>query len=238
MVLKIIGSSSLGNCYILESDTEALIIECGLPVKEIKKALDFNISKVVGVLQSHSHADHSKYWKEYAQSGIKVFMGPDALIALSAFHPCVQAIFESNKSIKLGGFHIQWFPLVHSVKCFGFLISHEETGKILFATDTEYIKYKFKDIRHMIVEANYSKKFLGDNSANRNHVLTGHMEIETTKEFVINNKNDYLQNVVLIHLSSENSNEIEFVDEIKKIVSCNVVAANKGIEVELRKDLY
>lgn len=31
MKLKVLGSGSSGNCYILESETEALIIEVGLP---------------------------------------------------------------------------------------------------------------------------------------------------------------------------------------------------------------
>lgn len=53
MKLKIIGSGSSGNCYILESDTEALIIEAGLPFLEVKKALNFNVRKIVGVVASH-----------------------------------------------------------------------------------------------------------------------------------------------------------------------------------------
>ena len=47
MKLKVLGSSSAGNCYILESDTEALIIEAGLPFMEVKKALNFNVRKIV-----------------------------------------------------------------------------------------------------------------------------------------------------------------------------------------------
>ena len=58
MKLKVLGSSSSGNCYILESDTEALIIEAGLPFMEVKKALNFNVRKIVGVVVSHSHGDH------------------------------------------------------------------------------------------------------------------------------------------------------------------------------------
>ena len=34
MRLKVLGSGSSGNCYILENDNEALIIEAGLPFME------------------------------------------------------------------------------------------------------------------------------------------------------------------------------------------------------------
>ena len=42
MKLRILGSSSSGNCYLLEDESECLVIEAGLPFKEVKKALDFN----------------------------------------------------------------------------------------------------------------------------------------------------------------------------------------------------
>lgn len=46
MRLKVLGSGSSGNCYILENENEALIIEAGLPFMEVKKALDFNVMKL------------------------------------------------------------------------------------------------------------------------------------------------------------------------------------------------
>jgi len=55
MVLSVINSNSKGNGYILENDNEALLIECGCRLLDVKKALDFNISKVVGCLISHEH---------------------------------------------------------------------------------------------------------------------------------------------------------------------------------------
>ena len=76
MVLKVIGSSSKGNCYILESDTEALIIEAGCKLLEVKKAIQWQLSKVVGCIISHEHNDHAGYAKEYAKAGIKLLALP------------------------------------------------------------------------------------------------------------------------------------------------------------------
>jgi len=55
MKLEVLGSSSLGNCYILSDDNEALLIECGVSFNEVKKALNFNVKKIVGCVVSHSH---------------------------------------------------------------------------------------------------------------------------------------------------------------------------------------
>lgn len=55
MRLKVLSSNSKGNCYILENDTQILIIEAGVPFRKIKEGINFNLDKVVGVCVSHSH---------------------------------------------------------------------------------------------------------------------------------------------------------------------------------------
>ena len=55
MILKVLGSSSRGNGYILETDKEALVLEGGVSLTQVKKAMDFNTSKIVGVCISHEH---------------------------------------------------------------------------------------------------------------------------------------------------------------------------------------
>ncbi|HEK4983663.1 TPA: MBL fold metallo-hydrolase, partial [Clostridioides difficile] len=60
MKIKVLGSSSRGNCYLLQLKNETLILECGVSYKEILKGLDFNLKSVVGCLVTHEHKDHSK----------------------------------------------------------------------------------------------------------------------------------------------------------------------------------
>ena len=51
MKLKCIATESKGNCYLLTSNSgETLILDCGIPVKAIKEALNWNVKDVVGVL--------------------------------------------------------------------------------------------------------------------------------------------------------------------------------------------
>ena len=73
MKLIIIGSSSKGNSYALQSDSgEILLIEAGIPLKEVKRAIGYKTSKVVGCITSHVHSDHAKYIPEYLKAGISV----------------------------------------------------------------------------------------------------------------------------------------------------------------------
>lgn len=219
MKLKVLGSGSSGNCYILENDTEALIIEAGLPFKEVKKALDFNIRKIVGVVVSHCHLDHSKAVTEYDKAGIPVFKPYES---------------ETERQVRTyGGFVIKSFPLVHDVPCCGFYLFHEDIGSLVYASDTEYIKYRFKGLNHILVEANYSKELVSDIPEKRRHVLTGHMEIETTCEFLKANNNLGMRNVVLLHLSSESSDPEDFKAKAEKVVDCPVYVAQRGLEISL-----
>ena len=56
MTLKCIGSGSTGNCYLLTSNSvETLILDCGIPIKEIKKGLNWNIRGIQGVIITHAH---------------------------------------------------------------------------------------------------------------------------------------------------------------------------------------
>lgn len=56
MLLKCVNTGSQnGNCYILENNTEALILDAGVRYKDVLKALDYNISKVTGILLTHEH---------------------------------------------------------------------------------------------------------------------------------------------------------------------------------------
>lgn len=221
MKLKVLGSGSSGNGYILENETEALIIEAGISFKEVKIALNFNISKIVGVITSHIHSDHSKAISEYEKAGIPVFKPYES---------------EMERQVrKYEEFVIKSFPLVHDVPCFGFLVCHLECGKVLYISDTEYVKYRFKNMNHILVEANYSKELLaesGEAAEKRNHVLSGHMEIGTTCEFLRVNQNPELRSVVLLHLSKDNADSDKFKDMASRIVDCPVYIAKKGLEVD------
>lgn len=115
-------------------------------------------------------------------------------------------------------------------------------GKLLFVTDTEYLKYRFEGINHIMVEANYAQDIIDENVNNgdipkslRDRIMKSHTSIETAKGIVKANKNTMLRNVVLLHLSGHNSDGDRFRKEVKDIAGgfCNVTVARKGVTVDL-----
>ena len=218
MKLRVLGSGSDGNCYVLENEKEALIIEAGIPFMEVKKALNFNVMKIVGVAVSHSHGDHARYVQEYEKAGIPVFK------------PYAQ---EKIMTFPKSRFRIQVFDLVHDVPCYGFFIRHPEMGVLIYASDTEYIKWRFHGVDHILVGANYSEEYMSQIDPNYVHVMRGHMSIETVCGFLEANNHPGLKNIVLCHLSARNADAGEFIRKAGKIVSCPVYVAEKGLEIDL-----
>lgn len=228
MRMTVLGSGSSGNCYLLDDGRGILIIEAGVPFEEVKEAIDYKTSKIVGVLSSHEHGDHRKYLHEYEAAGIPVLKGDKAGFYGKSIEP----------PLFLGNFHIMPFEVVHDVPCYGYLIFHISMGRLLFVTDTEYIKYRFKGVNHIMVEANYAQDIIDENVTDgiipeslRKRIMKSHTSLETAKGIVTANRNPLLRNVVLLHLSGHNSDRKRFVSEMKEIAGeyCNVEAARKGM---------
>jgi phosphoribosyl 1,2-cyclic phosphodiesterase len=219
MVLKVLGSGSSGNCYLLENENECLILDAGIPTIEVKKALDFNIKKIVGVCVTHCHKDHDKYSKDFEKMGIPVY------------RPFVSK--EVPKGIINSSFMVQPFDNIHDVDCYGFHVKHNDIGTLVYATDTEYIKYRFKGINHYLIEANYSMDYVDKSKANYEHTLKGHQSIDTCLKYLAITQDEKLRNVILCHLSQDNASNDNFIERAEKVCKSNCFVAKKGIVINL-----
>ena len=239
MKLKCIATGSTGNCYTLTSDSgETLILDCGIPIKEIKKGLNWNIKNVVGVLCTHRHLDHSKSAVELYNTGFYA-VAPYLIASRSE-----KLSYKLKKSI----FDISAFALktvdgkwTHTngdgseCPCYGFWIQHSEMGTMIYATDTELIKWRFKNVNHILLGVNYDQELLSGDDVKKNHVVRGHMSIDTACDFVKANTSDQLQNVIMCHLSKENADSDSFIEKMKKVAyGANVDVAVAGKSWDLK----
>lgn len=239
MELKVLGSSSSGNCYILDNGNEALIIEAGIRFLDVKKALDFQIRKVVGCLITHQHNDHAKYIKSMVDCGFYTLALPEVLTAKDVSGSRVIPL-ELGKGYKFGNFKVAPFSACHDVPCVGYLIDHPDTGRIMFLTDSCMCEYIFPGLNHVLIECNYSDRKLIDSinagrtmPSQRNRLLTSHMELETCKGILMANDLSNVSNVVLLHLSENNGDEPIFISEIQKVTGKVVYVAKPGLTIQI-----
>ena len=230
MTLKVLGSESSGNCYLLESFFEILIIEAGISFHEVKKALNYDLRKVTACLITHSHGDHCKYAADYIKAGIDIYTSAETIQAAGLSGHRVHPI-QANTMIKIGEFKIIPFPVPHGVPTLGFLISHSFSGSILFVTDAACIPNKFNNLSHILIEANYQDDILTSDRA-----VGKHMSLYTCLEFLKANDLRQVHNIVLLHLSHTNSDAKLFKKTVQTIApNTTVWVADKNLEVYLSK---
>ncbi|WP_437918554.1 MBL fold metallo-hydrolase [Sphingobacterium sp. LRF_L2] len=237
MKLKVIGSGSKGNAYIVHDENEALLIEAGCNFKAVKAALDFNIGKVSGCLITHEHLDHAAHAKEVLKAGIDVYCLKETAEARNLVGHRVHHLLASA-TYNVGNFKVLAMPVRHDVPCVCFLIHHPDTGFFPFLTDTIYCPYTFPNMSNMIVEANYGEDIIderNDPKFLRDRILKSHMSIETCEEFLQANDLSKVNNIVLIHLSDRNSHAVDFKNKIRARTGANVHIAENGMEIEFNK---
>lgn len=231
MKFKTIASGSGGNCYLLETNTGSLLIEAGIPVSKIKKALGFDFSDIQGCLITHEHGDHSKAINDIAKLGIDVYASEGTFKALD----CTGHRFipmAPRKAQTIGEFEVLAFDTEHdAVEPIGFLIRHEDK-KMLFATDTYYLRYKFNGLTHVAIECNYVKSVMEEKLCNGEidikrvaRIMKSHMSLENLIDFLKANDLTTVQELHLLHLSDDNSSIPIIKDEIKKVYSGNLIIA-------------
>lgn len=241
MKLKVIGSGSRGNCYIFQNNSEVLILECGVAISEIKKALSFSFSTVVAAVVSHEHNDHSKSIPDLLQMGVNVYTSRGTMRALElpVNHHALHTI-KANEVFSVGNFKIWPFPIEHDcAEPLGFIINHPETGNVLFITDSFYVKDTFKNIHNILIEANFCQTIIDKQVAEgaspeflRNRIFKSHMSLATCKKTLLANDLSKVKNIVLIHLSDSNSDARRFKKEIEDLTGKRVHVAENGYTIE------
>lgn len=222
--LEVIASSSAGNCYSVTDGSSTLLLEAGINIRDIQKAFNFKLSDLEGCLITHEHNDHSKAVKDVMRAGINTYMSKGTKEALKLKNHRIKTI-TAMEQFKIGKWTILPFDVQHDVsEPLGYLIMNEQGEKLLFATDTFYIRYKFKDLSIIAVECNYSEKILDGNILNgdvpvvmKRRLLKSHFSLENVKEFILANNSPTVREIWLLHLSDNNSDEELFKKEIQSI---------------------
>lgn len=235
------GSGSSGNGYVIDDGHTQLMIECGVPFRKIKREMGHDFSRVAGLLISHEHRDHCKSIKAviegtavevFTTAGTRKAMLDDQALKLGPLDRYRFNTLKYRITTQIGTWFVTPFEVQHDVQepC-GFLIDNTSGDRLVFITDSYYVKYRFPNVTHMMIEANYSKDVIdekmttGFDVKRKTRLLESHFDFNQTKEFIKANKSDRLQEVWLLHLSDSNSIEKQFKEETQQIVGVPVYMA-------------
>ena len=129
-------------------------------------------------------------------------------------------------------FHFTTFllPFQQNYDTTGFLLTSAATGeKLLYFTDTYFVRYRFTGLTHIMAECNYSKEGL-EHSVREGYIpiervprlMKSHMSLEHLLEMLRANDLRKVRQIYLLHLSADNSEEDRFRREVQRLTGAEV----------------
>ncbi len=230
MDIKVIASGSSGNAYRVSDGSTSLLLDAGVPMSKLRPALGFCVSTLDGCLISHGHGDHSKAAEELLRAGVSVYTSAGTIKALGLSGHRVKPVKALEETV-IGTFTVLPFDVQHDApEPLGFLLTSRATKeKLLYVTDTFYVRHVFRGLTHIMCECNYSEECLRDSVAEgrvpeglAKRLRTSHMRLDTFLDFLRANDLSRVRQIYLLHLSGNNSDAEAFREATERLTGCEV----------------
>lgn len=226
MRIHCLASGSAGNSYAVDDGESVLLLEAGVPARRIAEKYLHLLPRVAGCLITHEHSDHASGAAELSTRGIDLYMTAGTQAAVGEFKcPYRVHTVRAQEQFSLGTWNVMPFDTEHdAAEPVGFLLASNVTHeKLLFATDTYYIKYRFSGVNIFMVECNYSLAILKENIAagnvpenQKNRLLHSHFSLEHVIEFFQQTDLSAAQKIYLLHASDRNSDVKLFKQAVQR----------------------
>ncbi len=165
------SSGSSGNCYFIQTETTAILVDAGISAKKIKEGLaqiGTEAGTLRGLLLTHEHSDHIKsastLLKQLPQ--MELFANSETLEAANLEIPGEEKVqlVKSNRAFKIGDIMVTALPVSHdAANPVGYSFS-SGSHQITIITDTGYIPGElFTEMGNadlLVLEANYDSDML------------------------------------------------------------------------------
>jgi phosphoribosyl 1,2-cyclic phosphodiesterase len=162
------ASGSDGNCYVVESEGTAVLVECGRPYVQVRDFLDsisIDPSAIAGILLTHAHGDHSRSARSFSRTHrVPIYASHGTLAALNLSDRALAHPVESGKTYPLGQLDVKPFAVPHDCRePLGFRFEGG-SGQAAVATDLGWVPHnvarQFRDLDLLVLEANYDPHLL------------------------------------------------------------------------------
>lgn len=193
------------------------------------------IGRLLFAATDERHQDHVKSLDYFINLGIPCYGNKDVC---SIHKGCI----ELPKVLKVDGFKVQTFELVHNVPNNAFVIDTDDGIRILYCTDTKRIPKKVKGVHYAAIECNYDQDTIIGNAME--DVFTkskpeNHQSLCECARYLKAIDKVNLQCIVLWHMSMTNIDENKAIETIKREVGFdNVVVADCGTQIEIQKSEF
>jgi len=239
MFIAALNSGSNGNCYYVGNREEAVLIDVGIPCREVEKRmkrLDLPISRIKAIFVSHEHGDHihgvPAFSKKYK---IPVYITNPTLAGTTLRIPeDLLSSFNAYMPVAIGRLTITAFPKNHdAADPHSFMVDFEGI-RVGVLTDIgiacRHVVYHFQQCHAAFLEANYDHEMLMKGSypvALKNRIKNGmgHLSNDQALKLFREHKPAFMSHLVLSHLSKHNNDP--------RLVENLFLPHSKGTRIEI-----
>ena len=225
------ASGSDGNCYLVESEGTALLVECGRPYIQIKDfllAVGVDIETLGGIVLTHAHGDHCRSARYLSETHrVPIFASRGTLGALNLQDPTMARPIESGKTYVVGQMDLKPFAVPHDCRePLGFRFE-AGSGRAAIATDLGWVPHnvarQFRDVDLLILEANYDPHLLHTGTypyflKQRVSGTYGHLSNAAAAEAIASCRDRAPRAVWLAHLSEQNNSPKHALQTVSRIL--------------------
>lgn len=217
-----IASGSSGNCYLVKTETTALLVDAGISAKRINAGLkfaDIGEEQLAAILITHEHSDHVRSLSTMMRqkASMKAYANEGTWEALGILADSERKrTFITDEPFWVGDIQVKGFPVSHDAADPVGYSFYSEGKQISIITDTgcvgEELVEEAKKADLLVLEANHDvdmlkigrypwflkQRILGDR---------GHLSNETAAKLLVRllSEEKKERRILLAHLSRENN---------------------------------
>jgi phosphoribosyl 1,2-cyclic phosphodiesterase len=230
MKFNMLGSGSTGNCGLIRTKNNIVLVDAGFSCKRIKEMLVLHnvcIEQISAVFITHEHFDHIQGLRGLSKfKHIKFFANANTANAIEGKYNLnvPWQTFSTADRLKFNDLNIVSFSVPHdAVDPIGYVFSVETNDttegvkSIAWMTDLGYIPSHvlsyILDVDLLIIESNYDNDLLTIDKKRPPFIKArirsryGHLPNEAAINFIKNNKANRWKKVILAHVSADCNNE-------------------------------
>jgi len=181
MHLRVLASSSAGNCTVFWNEGRALLVDIGLSQRYISRHLEeahVSFRTIGGVLITHTHGDHvhPETLRRVFDLQIPVYCPAPIGSVLQKQYACARKAAQqgllrvlNDGTGVVAGFDVECFPVPHDAPggCFGYAIHQstlQGTTTAVISTDLGFapdgLAQRFADAQAIVLESNHDTEML------------------------------------------------------------------------------
>jgi len=229
MKISVLSSGSSGNCFYVENENCAVLIDAGISAKQIVERLEMigeDVRKVKAVFITHEHTDHIKGVDVFSRKFEVPVFATRKTIEDSNLRFCenIKSI-KNDHRLKFGKVTVEAFSKSHKA---AEPVSYNLINgkKISIITDAGYfcenISKNVRECDFLCIESNYDEEMLDTGPYPfflRKWIRgnEGHLSNLQTALGILENGTPKLKNILLCHLSQNNNTPEKAVQTFKYI---------------------